>query len=101
MDLAYDGGGIGKGGTATLSVDGKEVAKGRVEKTIPVRITIDESFDIGEDSGTPVNLKYDVPFKFTGEIEKVTIERRSLPGVIVASCARPNMTSCLPETPPG
>jgi arylsulfatase len=74
MDFAYDGGGIGKGGTATLSVDGKEVAKGRIEKTVPIRISLDEGLDIGEDTGTPVNLNYDVPFKFTGKIEKVTIE---------------------------
>ncbi len=74
MDFAYDGGGLAKGGTATVSVDGKEVANGRVEKTIPYRITLDESLDVGEDTGTPVNLKYDVPFKFTGKIEKVTIE---------------------------
>jgi len=74
MEFAYDGGGIGKGGTATLLVDGKSVGKGRVEKTIPLRITLDESLDVGEDTGTPVNLSYDVPFKFTGKIEKVTIE---------------------------
>jgi arylsulfatase len=74
MDFAYDGGGIGKGGTATLSVDGKEVAKGRIEKTIPIRVTLDESLDVGSDAGTPVNLSYDVPFEFTGKIEKVTID---------------------------
>ncbi|MBX9622816.1 MAG: arylsulfatase [Gemmataceae bacterium] len=74
MDFAYDGGGIGKGGTATLSVDGKEVAKGRVERTIPIRIALDETLDVGEDAGTPVNRSYDVPFTFAGKIDKVTIE---------------------------
>jgi arylsulfatase len=74
MDFAYDGGGIGKGGVATLSVDGKEVAKGRIEKTVPIRISLDEGLDVGEDTGTPVNLNYDVPFKFTGKIEKATID---------------------------
>ena len=74
MDFAYDGGGIGKGGMATLTVDGKEVAKGRVEKTVPIRISLDEGLDVGEDTGTPVSLDYDVPFKFTGEIEHVTID---------------------------
>jgi arylsulfatase len=74
MDFAYDGGGIGKGGAATLSVDGKEVAKGRIEKTVPIRISLDEGLDVGEDTGTPVNLSYDVPFKFTGAIHKVTID---------------------------
>jgi arylsulfatase len=74
MDFAYDGGGIGKGGTAILTVDGREVAKGRVEKTVPIRISLDEGLDVGEDTGTPVNLSYDVPFKFTGKIHKVTID---------------------------
>jgi arylsulfatase len=74
MDFAYDGGGIGKGGSATLAVDGKEVAKGRVERTVPIRISLDEGLDVGEDTGTPVNLNYDVPFRFSGEIEKVVID---------------------------
>jgi arylsulfatase len=76
MDFVYDGGGVGKGGTATLTVDGKEVAQGRVEKTIPIRVTLDESLDVGSDAGTPVNLDYDVPFEFTGKIEKVVIDLR-------------------------
>ncbi len=75
MDFAYEGGQeIGKSGAATISVDGKEIAKGRIDRTIPIRVTLDESLDVGEDAGTPVNLSYDVPFKFTGKIEKVTID---------------------------
>ncbi|MFO0806896.1 MAG: arylsulfatase [Gemmataceae bacterium] len=74
MDFLYDGGGPGKGGTATLFVDGKEVAKGRVERTVPRRFSVDEGLDIGEDTGTPLNLGYDVPFKFTGKVEKVIID---------------------------
>ncbi|MEI8212031.1 MAG: arylsulfatase [Planctomycetota bacterium] len=74
VDFAYDGGGMGKGGNATISVDSKEVATGRVERTIPIRVTLDESLDIGEDCGTPVNLNYDVPFKFSGELGSVTID---------------------------
>ena len=74
LEFAYDGGGLGKGGLATLFVDGQEAAKGRVEKTVPIRVSLDEGTDVGEDTGTPVNLKYDVPFKFAGRIEKVTVE---------------------------
>jgi arylsulfatase A-like enzyme len=74
MNFAYDGGGVGKGGNATLAVDGETVAKGRIEKTVPIRISLDEGLDVGEDTGTPVNLNYDVPFKFSGEIEKVVID---------------------------
>ena len=50
------------------------MAEGRVERTLAYRISIDEAFDVGEDSGTPVNHTYDVPFRFTGRLDKVTID---------------------------
>ena len=74
FDFKYDGGGIGKGGTGTISVDGKQVADGRIVSTMPVRFSLDETFDIGEDTGTPVSEDYDVSFKFTGTIEKVVVD---------------------------
>jgi arylsulfatase len=74
FDFKHDGGGIGKGGTGTLTVDGQQVAQGRIDNTIPVRFSFDETFDVGADTGTPVNLDYDVPFTFTGNIEKVTVD---------------------------
>jgi arylsulfatase A-like enzyme len=74
VDFTFDGGGMGKGGGAMLSVDGNTVAQGRIEHTIPVRVSLDESLDVGEDTGTPLDDSYDVPFRFTGKIEKVTIE---------------------------
>ncbi len=73
FDFRYDGGGIGKGGTGTISVDGKQVAEGRIGNTMPFRFSFDETFDVGEDTGTPVSGDYDVPFNFTGQIEKVVI----------------------------
>ncbi len=73
FDFNYDGGGVGKGGTATLTVDGKEVGKEKFPKTIPFRISMDETLDIGEDTGTPVSEEYKVPFHFTGRIGKVTV----------------------------
>jgi hypothetical protein len=73
-DFKYDGGGLGKGGTLTLAVDGKQVAQGRIERTIPFRISADETLDIGEDTGTPVSEDYQVPFKFTGDLKKVVIQ---------------------------
>lgn len=74
MNFIYDGGGIAKGGKVQLVLDGKEIASGRVEATNPIRFSIEETLDIGEDVGTPVNSSYDVPFKFTGSINKVLIE---------------------------
>lgn len=73
VDFNYDGGGVGKGGEATLTVDGKKVASERLPQTIPFRMSLDETLDIGEDTGTPVSEDYKVPFKFTGKLEKVTI----------------------------
>ncbi len=49
------------------------VGSGKLPKTIPFRMSLDETLDIGEDTGTPVSEDYHVPFKFTGELEKVTI----------------------------
>ena len=74
FDFRYDGGGIGKGGTGVITVDGKQVAQGRIEHTMPVRLSLDETFDVGEDTGTPVSLDYDVPFAFTGTLDKVVIQ---------------------------
>jgi arylsulfatase len=74
FEFKYDGGGVGKGGTGTLFVDGKEVAKGRVEKTILGRYSADETFDTGEDTGSPVSDVYKAPFRFAGMIKKVEID---------------------------
>jgi arylsulfatase len=74
LRFAYDGGGIGKGGKATLTVDGKPVAEGRIERTIPIRVTLDEALDVGEDTGTPVTTSYDVPFRFEGDVDRVVID---------------------------
>jgi arylsulfatase len=74
FEFKYDGGGVGKGGTGTLYVDGKEVAKGRIEKTVPGRYSADETFDTGEDTGSPVSDTYKAPFRFTGTINKIDID---------------------------
>ena len=54
-EFAYDGGGLGKGGTATLYVDGAKVGEGRVDATVPMLFSADETTDVGSDSGTPVS----------------------------------------------
>ena len=57
-----------------ISVAGKQVAQGRIEHTMPVRLSLDETFDLGEDTGTPVSLDYDVPFVFTGTLDRVVVQ---------------------------
>ena len=74
FDFRYDGPGIAKGGAGVLKVDGAEVASRSIPHTIPFIMTIDETFDIGEDTRTPVDDDdYQVPFRFTGTIEKLTV----------------------------
>jgi len=83
FDFAYDGGGIGKGGMGMLSVDGRQVAQGRIEQTIRARFSFDETMDFGEDTGTPVVEDYDakMPFKFSGMLERVVITLKPSAGV--------------------
>jgi hypothetical protein len=55
MEFAYDGGGRGKGGTATLCYDGKEVGTGRIDQTQGVVFSADETTDVGRETGTTVS----------------------------------------------
>ena len=67
--------GIGKGGTGALKVDGKEVVSKRMDRTVPLILQWDETFDVGADTGTPVDDKdYQVPFRFTGKLNKLTLQ---------------------------
>ena len=86
FDFRYDGlgattmmfgnyGGIGQGGNGTLKVDGNVVATEKMEHTLPFILQWDEAFDIGSDTGTPVDDDdYQTPFAFTGKINKVTLD---------------------------
>ncbi len=74
MDFKYNGGGIAKGGTATLLVDGAQVGQGIVALTTPVTIALDSTLDIGMDTGTGISETYTVPFRFNGTLEQVTIK---------------------------
>ncbi len=85
FDFKYDGlgagtlafnnlSGIGRGGTGTLKVDGKVVATEKTESSLPLTKPLDTVYNIGAASGTPVNDQdYQVPFKFTGKIIKITV----------------------------
>jgi arylsulfatase A-like enzyme len=74
-DFKYDGGGMGKGGIATISVNDKKVVEKRIEKTQPGIFSVDDLADVGVDDGTRV-ADYGGSSKFNGKIEYVTIERR-------------------------
>lgn len=72
LDFKSDGG-FGKGGTATLLLDGKALAQGRIDQTIGNRYALDASFNVGEGTGTPVAEDYAIPFKFTGTLNRLTM----------------------------
>lgn len=85
FDFKYDGlgfgtlafnsvSGLGRPGTGTFKVDGKAIAPQQLDHTVPLTLQWDETFDIGSDTGTPVDDRdYQLPFKFTGKIDKLTI----------------------------
>jgi hypothetical protein len=57
-----------------LSVDGRELDKKTIKHTIPLLMSIDETFDVGLDTRTGVDNSYKLPFKFTGTIDKLTFK---------------------------
>ncbi|BCS35012.1 arylsulfatase [Luteitalea sp. TBR-22] len=74
-DFAYDGGGRGKGGTGTLTVNGKKVGEGRIEKTIPNTFSPDEGATVGVDDETVVTDDYKpITNRFTGTLRKIVVE---------------------------
>jgi arylsulfatase len=86
FDFQYDGlgvgtlafnnfSGVGRPGTGVLKVDGREVAKKKMERTLPMILQWDESFDVGSDTLTGVNDEdYKPPFKLTAKLNKLTIK---------------------------
>jgi arylsulfatase A-like enzyme len=80
FEFAYDGGGLGKGGTGTIFVNDKKVAQGRIERTQPMIFSGDEGADVGEDGETPVVEDYGIPapYKFTGKINKITVDLKEM-----------------------
>jgi arylsulfatase A-like enzyme len=76
FDFAYDGGGPGKGGMGTLSIDGTKVGEGRIERTQPGIFSADETADVGIDLATPVveRIGAEAKSKFNGRIPKLVVE---------------------------
>jgi arylsulfatase len=75
MEFTYDGGGLGKGGDVKLFVDGAQVGEGRVEGTVPMLFSADETTDVGGDTATPVSDDYGPrDSHFTGEVQWVQID---------------------------
>ncbi len=77
FDFKADSKSLGTGGTGVLSVDGEAVATNKLEHGTPIMFPEDEDFDVGLDTRTGVAMleyRYDVPFRFTGKIDKLTFD---------------------------
>jgi arylsulfatase A-like enzyme len=75
MEFTYDGGGLGKGGDVILFLDGENVAAGRVDGTVPMLFSADETTDVGSDSATPVSDDHGpTDVEFTGRVDWVQID---------------------------
>ncbi|HEY9266729.1 MAG TPA: sulfatase-like hydrolase/transferase, partial [Mycobacterium sp.] len=72
--FAYDGGGLGKGGTVSLFVDDDKIGEGRVARSIPFQFTFDETVDVGCDLASPVSPDYEATGnEFSGQLKKVVV----------------------------
>ena len=75
MEFTYDGGGLGKGGDVSLFVDGDPVGKGRVDATVPMVFSADETTEVGSDTATPVSDDYGAKdSEFNGKVRWVQID---------------------------
>jgi len=64
----------GAGGVGKLFINDRQVGEGKIARTVMNVLSIDETFNVGMDIGTPVSEEYQIPFKFSDTLEKVTIE---------------------------
>jgi len=75
MEFAYDGGGLGKGGTVSLYIDGEKTGEGRLDRTAPNLFSLDDKTDVGSDRCTPVSDDYDsAGSEFNGQIKWIQID---------------------------
>jgi arylsulfatase len=75
MEFAYDGGGLAKGGTVTLYQNGEKTGEGRVEGTVPLIFSADETADVGQDTASPVSDDYEGESSvFNGTVNWVQID---------------------------
>jgi arylsulfatase len=96
MNFDYDGGGIGKGGTATILVNGEKVASGRIEHTQAMMFSADEGAGVGLDDATPVTSDYkERDNSFTGKILKVVVDVKPIGAAIKAEVESGRRTAAL------
>ncbi len=76
VQVQYEGkpGERGKGASVTLTANGKSVGQGKLPRTVPLQFSLGEGIDVGTDNGSAIDFTYELPFTFTGTIDRVTVE---------------------------
>jgi arylsulfatase A-like enzyme len=75
MEFDYDGDGLAKGGDVSLFLDGTKVGEGRLNASIPMIFSGDETCDLGADTGSPVSDDYTPETSgFTGKVNWVQLD---------------------------
>jgi arylsulfatase len=99
MNFDYDGGEIGKGGTATILVNGEKAASGRIERAQGMMFSADETAGVGMDDATPVMKDYkERDNAFTGKILKVTVDVKPMSAAIKADADTGQRTAAVKKT---
>jgi arylsulfatase len=80
LRFVYDGGGLGKGATVSLLVNGKLAGEARLERTVPRAYAFEETFDVGEDTASPVG-PYEAPFAFNGTLDRIELRASPPPRI--------------------
>ena len=76
MEFTYDGGGLGRGGSVTLYLDGSQIGEGRIGPTQPLIYSMDETTDVGCETGTTVAEDYEArASKFNGRINWIQLDK--------------------------
>lgn len=95
LSFDYDGGGLGRGASVSLLADGAEVARGRIERTVPFRFSMSgETLDVGTDTGSPV-APYGHGYRFTGGIDRIAVTVHPQPADLAAAIAEAEMRAAL------
>lgn len=75
MEFSHDGGGLGRGGDVALYIEGAPVGTGRLNGTVPLIFSADETCDVGSDTASPVSDDYTpATSRFTGSIGWVQLD---------------------------
>ena len=65
---------MGKGATVRIYSGEEKIGEGRINRTVPVGFSSFDGLNVGLDRGAPVDFTYKPPFKFTGKLDRLTVD---------------------------